>query len=306
MPFWPLLTAACCAAACALPGTFLVLRRLSLLGDALSHAVLPGVVVAYLFAGDRGGPMTLLGAAVAGAGTALLTEWVRAKTRTEESAALGVVFSTLFAIGLVLISKYGREVDLDLDCVLFGSLESSLYETVSVAGQPVPKALFAPAAVLVFGAAFAVLCFKELRLAAFDPALARAMGLRPVLLHAVLCAWTAVACVACFRVVGSVLVLGMLVIPPATALLLSRRLALALPLAAVLAVACAPLGFWLATRVPPLLSFGDTKFRAVPMTPAMGVASGLLLLAAAGGMALMRRRNRRLAPGPAHESAAIG
>ncbi len=275
-----LLTAAICAAACAIPGVFLVTRRMSLLGDALSHAVLPGVVAAFLFSGSRATLPMLAGAAAVGVFTAWLTEWVRGRGKVESSAALGVVFTSLFALGLLLVKTVGGQVDLDLDCVLFGSLEAETMHTQSVFGLALPRALVIGAGMLLFNLAAVAVFFKELRLTSFDPALAATLGFRPRLMHAALCAVTAVTSVACFRAVGSVLVLAMLVLPAATALLLTRRLGWVLILALIIALLSAPLGLVLAHRVPPLLPFPGHTFQGTVTAPSMAVAGGLLLVLA--------------------------
>jgi len=121
--FHIILVGGLCAMACALPGTFLLLRRMSMMGDAISHAVLPGLAIAFLISGSRANIWMFLGAAIAGILTALFTQWITRFGKVERGAAMGIVFTTLFAIGLVLIRKAADHVDLDAACVLYGALE---------------------------------------------------------------------------------------------------------------------------------------------------------------------------------------
>jgi manganese/zinc/iron transport system permease protein len=131
---WIVATAACCAVACAVLGCFLVLQRLSLLGDAISHAILPGLAVAFILTGSRGVPAMLAGAAVAAMLTAGLSGGLRRVGRIPEDAALGVVFSTLFALGVLLITWVAGRIDLDPGCVLYGLLELVPFDRVELAG----------------------------------------------------------------------------------------------------------------------------------------------------------------------------
>ena len=177
----PLLTATLAAISCALLGNFLVLRRQSLMGDAISHAVLPGLVAAFLIAGTRSTWPMFIGAAAAGVATVVLVELVRRLGRVEPGAAMGVVFSIMFALGVVLLEQAAaRHVDLDADCVLYGQLETifwfppgtwSEFLSMSTLAQ-VPRQPATLAAVTVLTVLLVTLLFKELRLAAFDPDLA--------------------------------------------------------------------------------------------------------------------------------------
>ncbi len=110
-------------AACGLIGNYLVLRRISLVGDAISHSVLPGIAIAFIFTGSRGGLPMFIGALIAGVTTTVIIEVSHSRSRLKQDAAIGVTFSTLFAIGVILIEIYGGHTDLDLDCVLFGKMD---------------------------------------------------------------------------------------------------------------------------------------------------------------------------------------
>lgn len=287
-------TAALAAMACSLPGVFLVLRKQSMTGDALSHTALPGIVIAFLLAqwwNESGwiAPETyaaakhsilFLGALGIGVATAVLTEWVHKLGRVEASAALGVVFTTLFALGLLLMRAAADSVDLDPDCVLYGTIETVVIDTVG--GTGVPRAAVFNGLVLLVNLGLVVLFFKELRLAAFDPALATTLGIHAGTMHYALMAVTAATLVAAFESVGSILVIAMLIVPAATASLLSRRLWLVIVLSLVLAGLSAPLGHVMAITLPPLI-FGGLGFPSIvdaSTAGMMAVAAGMLFVAA--------------------------
>ncbi|HYE01987.1 MAG TPA: metal ABC transporter permease [Phycisphaerales bacterium] len=279
-----MLSATLAAVTCALLGNFLLLRRLSLLGDAISHAVLPGLVIAFIVTQSRHPVPMLLGAAASGLVTVLLVELLRRLTRLESGASMGVVFSILFALGVVLIERHARDVDLDPDCVLAGALETITWTPRpapgSVAGYlaadalaQAPGALLALLAFAALAGLFVVGFFKELRIAAFDPALASALGLSAGLTNTLLMLFVAGAVVVSFQAVGSILVIAMLVCPPATARLLTDRLGRQLALSVALAVIAGVGGYFLAAFAPRLLGT-PAALNAAGM---IGIVSGLLL-----------------------------
>ncbi|MFO0900584.1 MAG: metal ABC transporter permease [Pirellulales bacterium] len=227
----------------ALVGCFLVLRRTSLLGDAISHAVLPGIVAGFLLTGVLGGWPALLGALVFGVLTSLLTQTLHELGRVPEDASMGVVFTSLFALGVVLITRFAAHVDLDPGCVLYGLLEFAPLDTVRLAGADVPRALLTLGPVLLLTVGFVAVLWKELKIASFDPGLATAMGFSARLIHYLLMCLVALVVVASFEAVGSILVVAMLIVPGATAHLLTDRLGWLLVWAAVVAVVSAIGGY---------------------------------------------------------------
>ncbi|HMP76379.1 MAG TPA: metal ABC transporter permease [Kiritimatiellia bacterium] len=272
---WMVAAALLSALSCALLGNFLLVRRLSLMGDAISHAVLPGLAIAFLVTGSRdAGPM-LLGAILAGLLTALLTQGIAHAGRVEENASMGVVFTTLFALGLVLIVRAADKVDLDPSCVLYGALELTPLDTMPVAGWVVPRAVVMNAAVLAVNLLVVRLFFKELTIGAFDPLLAETQGFRPRWMHQLLMALVALTAVACFETVGSILVVAMLVVPAAAARLLAHRLPGMIVWSLVLAAASAVLGHLGALVIPGWFGYADTTTAGM-----MAVAAGGLFLLA--------------------------
>ena len=248
MHAWAMATAAVTAAACALVGTLLVVRRMSLLGDAIAHAVLPGIVVAVLAGGRPGGPLVFAAAVAAAVVTVWLTQALKATAGLAEDVGAGIVFTTMFALGVALVTAAGRGAHIDAACVLQGDLTFVPFDTIVVAGCPLPRAFVTGGLVLLLLFAAAWVTWKLQVFTAFDPAAARAAGLPVATVTAGLLAATAVATVASFQSVGAILVVALLVVPAAAAELLVRRLHHVAIVAVLLAVGGACLGYLAAWR----------------------------------------------------------
>lgn len=282
----PLLAAILSSVLCGLLGNWLVLRRLSLLGDAISHSVLPGIVAAFLLTGSRSPLPMFLGALVAGGLTTALSAAVRRFARVDGGAAMGVVFASLFALGVLLIEQAAaRQVDLDPDCVLYGSLETlfwfppadrwELLHPSTLARLPTP--ILTLAAVTAFAVAVTTLLRKELALTSFDPELAAALGFRPGLVHAILMLLVALATVASFEAVGSILVVAMLTCPAASARLWTDRLRVQITLSVLFALIMSIGGYIAAATAPRWLGTSD----ALNIAGTISVMGGLALVASA-------------------------
>lgn len=253
----PALAAALLATvACGSLGNWLVLRKEAMTGDAIAHAVLPGLVAGFLVSGTRSAIAMFIGAALAGAAAVLLTTFVRRSTRLESGAALGVVFTAFFALGVLLLETQGaRQVDLDPECVLFGSLETLFYvppiDGGWISGVPHELWTLAAAATLALGLNIAI--GKELAAYAFDPVHARLAGRAPILVERALLAVVTSAIVASFTAVGSVLVLALLACPALIAAPHARsvrgQIGLSLAVGGVLAIG----GYFLAAHAEELL-----------------------------------------------------
>jgi manganese/zinc/iron transport system permease protein len=263
------------AVAAALLGNFLVLRRMSLLGDAISHAVLPGLAAAFFLSGSRSSVPMFLGAVAVGVLTAFLTEWIRRAGKVDEGAAMGVVFTSLFALGLVLIVQAADHVDLDPSCVLYGSIELTPLDTVSLGGLMIPRAVVTLGTVAVINAVFVLAFFKELKLSSFDPVLATTSGFSAGLIHYLLMMLVAITAVASFESVGNILVVAMFVVPPATAYMLTDRLPWMIGLSVLLAASAAVIGHAGALTVPAWFGYQSTTTAGM-----MAVATGLGLVLA--------------------------
>ena len=212
-------------AAAALIGPFLILRRNSMLSDAISHSIVFGIVVVWLLTGYASGPVQIAGAALTGVLTVFLTEALARTGRVKDDAAIGLVFPVLFSAGVLLINLYARDVHIDAHAVLLGEIGFVWIDTLEVAGYNVPRSLVWMAAVTAVNAAFVVLFWKELKLATFDPVLAHAFGLMPRALFYALLFLTSGTAVAAFDSVGAILFIAFVIVPPSAAYLLTDRLA---------------------------------------------------------------------------------
>ncbi len=239
------------AAACGLVGNYLILRRMALMGDAVSHSVLPGLVIAFLLSNSRGTLPMFIGALAAGAVTTVLIELIHRNSRVKQDAAIGIAFSALFAVGVLLISLYADQVDLDADCVLYGEIAFvPLEPMVTLGGFTLgPESVVRMGLVLLAVGVGVLVFYKELLVTAFDAGLARTLGVNPTVFHYGLMAMLSVVVVGAFEAVGAILVIAMLILPGATASLLTTRLGvihlLTLAQALVTAVAGVMIGVWL-------------------------------------------------------------
>jgi len=235
------------AAAAALPGVFLVLRRMAMMSDAISHSILIGIVLAFFVVHNLSHPLLVFGAAATGVLTVVLVELLNRTKRVHADSAIGLVFPLLFSIGVILISRYASHVHLDLDAVLMGELAFAPFDRLTLMGLDFgPRALWLMGGILLLNLLFIILFFKELKLATFDPGLAAALGFSPVLLHYGLMTVVSVTAVGAFEAVGSLLVVALMIAPPATAWLLTDRLSRMLTLSVLFGVLSALSGYWLA------------------------------------------------------------
>lgn len=247
---WMMVMAFLVTAACGLIGNYLILRRMALVGDAISHSVLPGLVLGYLAFGSLGiGPM-MAGAVIAGLVTTVLIEFIHTRSRIKADAAIGITFCSLFAAGVVMINLFASKVHLDAECVLYGELSHLPFaKTVPSFGIEWPEPVLIMGAMAAIVAALVIVFFKELLVCSFDASLAESLGFRPRLIHYGMMGVLSAAVVSAFESVGAILVIAMLILPGATAQLISTRLSrclwLSLAHAALSAVLGVHLGIWL-------------------------------------------------------------
>lgn len=265
---------------CALVGTYLVLRRMSLLGDAISHAVLPGIAIAVILTGRVDGWPVLAGAMFVGVFTALLAQGLQGFGQVSEDSSLGVVYTSLFALGVIMLQIWAPHGHLDVDCVLYGAIENTgLSPPLIWLNIGWPPALLKLLPVLAIVLILIAVGWKELLLVSFDAPLARAIGLPALAIHLALMGVVAMVTVASFESVGSILVVPMLVAPAATARLLVDRLSTTLLVAALTAAVAAVLGYLAAyawnTSVAGMMAavVGCELALAVLFSPRHGLAS---------------------------------
>jgi manganese/zinc/iron transport system permease protein len=232
----------------ALLGTFLVLHGSSLLTDAISHSIVLGIIVVWLLTGQHAGPVQVLGAAITGVVTVVLSQALARSRLVHMDAAIGLVFPAMFAAGVLLINIYARDVHIDAHTVLLGEIGFVWLDTVPIGGHRVPMAVLTLSAMLLVNLGFVLVFWKELKLATFDTALAAALGFAPGALFYGLLTLTSATAVAAFDAVGAILFIAFVVVPPATALLLTNRLDRMIGLAVAVAIMSALSGYGLAVR----------------------------------------------------------
>ncbi len=241
------LIAAVVAIACAIPGVFLVLRKMSLISDAISHSILPGIVIGFLITHDLNSPLLILLATITGVITVVLVEAIQKTGLVKEDTAIGLVFPALFSIGVILIAKNANDVHLDVDAVLLGELAFAPFDRLLIAGADVgPKSLWVMGSILLVAIGLLFAFFKELKVSTFDAGLSSALGFSPVVMHYGLMSISSVTVVGAFDAVGAVLVVALMIAPAASAYLLTSDLKKMLVLSVIFGVSSAVAGYWMA------------------------------------------------------------
>lgn len=282
---WTLAIAVATAVACSLCGALLVLNREALVSEGLSHAVLPGIILAFVLIGDRSSPWLVLSAGLAGLLMIVLVHAIKRTGLVKDDASLGIVFPAMFSVGVLLASTELGGVHFHAHCIIDGNLALAPLDRWRPGGTDLgPRAAWIIGGVLVLLGIFLVTFYKELKVMIFDPGLARSMGFRPSILHLGWLALVSLTTVAAFETAGSILVVALMVTPPATAFLLSDRLGSMLAMSAALGALCAVLGFY--------LGLGVDVAPAGPMASISGVLFVVvLLLAPKRGLLASRRRH---------------
>lgn len=241
------LIAAVVAVACAIPGVFLVLRKMALISDAISHSILPGIVAGFFLTQDLNSPWLILLAAITGIITVVLVEAIQKTGLVKEDTAIGLVFPALFSIGVIMIAKNANDVHLDVDAVLLGELAFAPFDRWLPVGMDMgPKSLWIMGTILVITLLLLFLFFKELKVSTFDAGLSSALGISPVIMHYGLMSVSSVTVVGAFDAVGAILVVALMIAPAAAAYLLTSDLKKMLLLSVGFGVFSAIAGYWLA------------------------------------------------------------
>ena len=235
------------AIACAIPGTFLVLRKMAMISDAISHSILPGIVVGFFITQDLNSPLLIFLAAITGVITVILVEYIQKTGLVKEDTAIGLVFPVLFSIGVIMIAKNANDIHLDIDAVLLGELAFAPFDRLLISGVDVgPKSLWIIGSILIISIALLLAFFKELKLSTFDKGLAASLGFSPVAIHYGLMSVSSITTVGAFDAVGAILVVALMIAPAAAAYLLTTDLKKMLILSIVFGVFSAISGYWFA------------------------------------------------------------
>ncbi|WP_338788863.1 metal ABC transporter permease [Metabacillus sp. FJAT-53654] len=244
---WIIVTGSLVAITCAMIGCFLVLRKMAMLADAISHTVLLGIVGGFLITRSLEGPSLLIGAVVVGLLTALLVQVLSGKG-VQADAAIGVVFTSLFAVGVILLSVFAGNIHLDVDHALMGEITFIPWDTLEWNGMELgPKAVWLLSFVFLVNLLIIVLFYKEFKISSFDPEMAVAIGIPVLFIHYLQMGMLSITTVASFDSVGAILVVAMLIVPASTAYLLTDKLLNMLFISAGIGVVSAISGYYMAT-----------------------------------------------------------
>ena len=233
------------AIACAIPGTFLALRKMAMISDAISHSILPGIVVGFFITQDLNSPILILLAALTGVLTVIFVEKIQQTKLVKEDTAIGLVFPALFSIGVIMIAKYANDVHLDIDAVLLGELAFTPFDRLFYNGVDIgPKSLWVIGSILIVTVMLLIAFYKELKISTFDAGIATSLGFSPAIIHYGLMSVASITTVGAFDAVGAILVVALMIAPAASAYLLTTNLTKMILLACFLGVFSAVAGYW--------------------------------------------------------------
>ena len=249
--FYIILAGSLVAASSAILGCFLVLRKMSMIGDAISHAVLPGIVIAFLLSGSRSFFPVMIGAASLGVLTTYFIEWLHKKTKLQQDASIGMSFTFLFAVGVIMINLFAKNVDIDQDCVLHGELAYLPLNTwITESGLNLgPKNLWIIGFAFLVILGFVIRGYKGLFITTFDENYAKSIGISAVFWHYALMSVVSLNTVVSFESVGAILVVAFLVVPPSSAYLLTDNLKRMIAYAVLFGILSAIGGYYLAVWI---------------------------------------------------------
>ncbi|OIQ28700.1 MAG: iron ABC transporter [Crocinitomix sp. MedPE-SWsnd] len=277
-----ILTASLVAINASILGVFLVLRKMSMVGDAISHSVLPGIVVAYFLSGDRTSPLLLIGAALTGVLTSFLINWLSKRAKIQGDASIGITYTFLFAIGMIMIAGGVQgDVDIDMECVLYGDIALINLDKVIVDGNLYlgPRAFFIEGFATIIIALVVRIGFKGFKLLSFNQDFGWSLGLNMNKWHYMMMGLVSLVTVVSFEVVGAILVVGFLIIPAATAQLITLKLKRMMLLASLLGVLAVLIGYYFAV------------YLNVSITGAMVSVSGLIFFVVLGLKQIKKKSN---------------
>lgn len=235
------------ASACAIPGVFLILRKMAMMSDSISHSILFGIAAAFFIVNDINSPFLLAAAALTGMLNVFLVELLSKSKLVKEDTAIGLIFPFLFSIGVIMISRYAGNIHLDIDAVLLGEIAFAPWDRLVIGGIDIgPKSMITMSIILFLNILFVSVFYKELKFISFDPETAGSMGFSPTILNYSLMGLVSVTAVGAFDAVGSILVVALMIAPPASAYLLTDKLSVMIILSVVTAVISSISGYWTA------------------------------------------------------------
>ena len=273
--FWIILTACIIAINSGLLGSFLVLKKLSLIGDALSHAVLPGIVIAFLISGEINSFWMLLGASGFGIIAILLIDWLNRVGGFGKDSSIGIIYTLLFAVGIILITSKAKNADIDVDCVLFGDINTTPLVS-RIAGVPTPT--FNLIIITIINLIVISFGLKGFKITSFDKGFAQTLGISIPFWSYLLLGLTSISTVYSFDSVGAIMVIGLLVIPASFANLITRKLKPFLIISIFFGIISCISGHLLAVLFD------------IPTVPTIGVFMGLILITTLISKALLPKK----------------
>lgn len=236
------------AVACSIPGVFLVLRKMSMMSDSITHTILLGIVIGFFLSGSLSSPVLVICAVIMGIFTVYFTEILNGTKLVSEDSAIGLVFPFLFSIAIIIISKYAGSVHLDTDSVLLGELAFAPFNRLEVLGLDLgPKAMYLMGVILILNIIYMLVFYKELKIVTFDISLAAVLGFSPVIIHYSLMTMVSITAVGAFEAVGSILVIAFMIGPPVTAYLLTENLRKMIILSMIIGGVNAVIGYQVAS-----------------------------------------------------------
>ena len=257
---------------CALLGSFLVLKGQAVMVDAISHSVLPGIVMGVVLSGSFGIVYVMSGALLASLFAVVLVHTIQSVGRISQGAAIGAVFTAMFALGVVLLeTQVGSRVHLDTQHVLYGALELT-YWANPFEWESMPTQIKTLSVMLLITTGYTLIFFKELRLTIFDPLYAKTIGMKAYIYHITVMILTALVAVSCFEATGSILVIALFICPAATARLLCDQVSQQLLISTLIALLCAVMGYFCANALPYILGFESTLNTASVIAFLSGIA----------------------------------
>lgn len=269
--------------ACVIPGVFLILRKMAMICDSITHTILLGIVISFFIVQDLSSPILILGAALMGIFTVYLTELVNKTKLVSEDSAIGLVFPALFSIAIIMISKFASSVHLCVDSVFLGEIEFAPFDRLMVAGTDIgPKAVYLIGIITLLNILYILIFYKELKLITFDEAFAFTIGFSPAIIHYTLMTIVSITTVGVFQAVGSILVISFMIGPPATAYLITEDLRKMLIYSIIIGIINSIIGHTLAIELDVSIAgmistiTGLTFFLVFILSPKNGIIMNIL------------------------------